>query len=203
MRRLALLGLLLLLPGCQGTGTFLGDTFTLWGVNPNAPVGDSENIDRVRGRPVNLPPLTSETGNIWPPPNQPIPSLYDIQKQEGINPNNPPPSTTPALPAHRQPRPNELPSSTPPTSNAPGLPNVPGMPVLPAQPPVPPPPGPGAGTTVQTPNGPVTTTGPIGGTGMQTTTQPGGGQGILIPNGNGTSTLIGPNGSVTTVPTPK
>ncbi len=28
-----------------------------------------------------------------------------------------------------------------------------------------------------------------------------GGSGILVPNGNGTSTLIGPDGSVQTVPT--
>ena len=56
---------------------------------------------------------------------------------------------------------------------------------------------------MQTPGGPAVTTGPVGGTGAQTTILPGGDQGILIPNGNGTSTLIGPNGSVTTVPTPK
>jgi len=27
--------------------------------------------------------------------------------------------------------------------------------------------------------------------------------GIVVPNGNGTSTLIGPDGSVTSVPTPR
>jgi hypothetical protein len=199
MRRLALLGLLLL-SGCQGTGNFLGDTFTVPGVDPNAPVGDSETLDRVRGAAINVPPLTPEPGNVWPPPNQPIPSLYDIQKQEGINPNAPPPSATPALPAHRQPTRG---SSTPPPNVEPGLPPLPPLPVLPAQPAPPPPPGPGAGRVVQTPGGPAVTGGPVGGTGAQTTILPGGGQGILIPNGNGTSTLIGPNGSVTTVPTPK
>ena len=39
--------------------------------------------------------------------------------------------------------------------------------------------------------------------GVTTFTAPGGGQGIMVPNGNGTSTLIGPDGSIQTVPTPK
>jgi len=39
---------------------------------------------------------------------------------------------------------------------------------------------------------------------MQTTTLPGGaGQGLLTNNGNGTSTLTGPGGIVTTIPTPR
>jgi hypothetical protein len=61
---------------------------------------------------------------------------------------------------------------------------------------------PAAGQTVLTPRGPVFTTGHVGG--VQTTTLPGGaGQGLLINNGNGTSTLTGPGGLVTTVPTPR
>ena len=32
---------------------------------------------------------------------------------------------------------------------------------------------------------------------------PGGGQSIVVPNGNGTSTIIHPNGTVETMPTPK
>ena len=39
--------------------------------------------------------------------------------------------------------------------------------------------------------------------GVKTYTAPGGGQGIIVPNANGTSTLIGPDGSIQTVPTPK
>jgi hypothetical protein len=61
---------------------------------------------------------------------------------------------------------------------------------------------PEAGQTVFTPRGPVFTTGHVGG--AQTTTLPGGaGQGILMNNGNGTSTLTGPGGMVTVVPTPE
>ena len=57
--------------------------------------------------------------------------------------------------------------------------------------------------TITTPNGPaLDTTGQ--GTGQQyrrLNTPNVGGSGILVPNGNGTSTLIGPDGSVQTVPT--
>jgi hypothetical protein len=61
---------------------------------------------------------------------------------------------------------------------------------------------PGAGQAMFTARGPAITTGNVGG--MQTTTLPGGaGQGLLRNNGNGTSTLTGPGGSSTTVPTPR
>jgi hypothetical protein len=54
--------------------------------------------------------------------------------------------------------------------------------------------------TLQTPQGPATTS---GGPGVQTYTGPTGTTGLVVPNGNGTSTLIAPDGSVQTVPTPK
>jgi hypothetical protein len=38
---------------------------------------------------------------------------------------------------------------------------------------------------------------------IRTYTLPGGRQGVLVPNGNGTSTLIMPDGSVQTIPTPR
>jgi hypothetical protein len=63
-------------------------------------------------------------------------------------------------------------------------------------------PAPRTGQAMLTPRGPAFTTGNFGN--MQTTTLPGGaGQGLLTNNGNGTSTLIGPGGAVTTVPTPR
>jgi hypothetical protein len=65
--------------------------------------------------------------------------------------------------------------------------------------------GGGGGTahqTINTVRGPLFTTGTVGN--MQTTTLLGGaGQGLLVNNGNGTSTLIGQGGIVTTVPTPR
>jgi hypothetical protein len=201
----SLLAAATLLSACSGFGIFLGDTTTFPGTNPNSPLGDSENLRRVRAEPVDLQPLQTEPGNVWPGPPAPLPTLEDIEKQENINPNSPPAQAAPTLPDHRQPTPIENGSSTPPPNVQPGLPASPNP--GPANIPQVPFPSPRTGTAVQTPGGPpVFTTSP--GTsvpGVTTTTPPGGsgGQGILIPNGNGTSTLIGPNGSVTTVPTPK
>jgi hypothetical protein len=61
-------------------------------------------------------------------------------------------------------------------------------------------PQPPPGGTVFTPRGPGFVTGPARG-GLQTTILPNeGGQGILENNGNGTSTLITPQGQISTVP---
>jgi hypothetical protein len=129
-----------------------------------------------------------------------MPTLSDVERMENINPASPPSQTAPDLPAHRQPRG----SSTTPENTQPGLAppvappgNVPTLPPA-AQT------APGRGSTIITPNGQSSVTG--GTNNFRTTTPPGGaggGQGILIPNGNGTSTLIGPDGSVTTVPSPR
>ena len=91
-------------------------------------------------------------------------------------------------------------SSTPPGSTQPGLSSLP-------QPKAPPPinttpPGQNpAGQVYQTPSGPAVTNG--GTSGYQTTTTPGGGSAIIVPNGNGTSTIIHSDGKIETVPTPR
>ena len=56
--------------------------------------------------------------------------------------------------------------------------------------------------TVQTPGG-AAVVNQGSGTSVQTYTDPKGGTGLMVPNGNGTSTMIAPDGSVQTVPTPK
>jgi hypothetical protein len=58
-----------------------------------------------------------------------------------------------------------------------------------------------AGSVVQTPQGPATITNSANGT--QSFTLPGGMSGRAINNGNGTVTLISPNGSVQSVPVPR
>lgn len=157
IRRFALLacplGLVLPLSGCSGLGHFFGDTF---GVTPNhnAPIGDSENMRRARGQVVDVPPLLTEPGDVWPGPPAPEPTLSDLQKRENA-------LTPPALEHNPTPPPPKLP---------PLPPNV----VLPQA----------ASPGAKGPHGVA--------------------QGsIAIPNGNGTSTVIAPDGSVTTVPTPK
>src|SRR5579883_3330384 len=128
MRRPALLGLTealpLLLAGCSGVGTYLGDTFTWTGTDPNMPLGDGENIRRARGEPVAVQPVLPEPGDIWPGPPPPMPTLSDVEKMENINPSSPPAQGTPDLPDHRQPRG----SSTPPPGNQPSLPALPNLP---------------------------------------------------------------------------
>jgi hypothetical protein len=186
MRRLALLGLLVLVSGCSDNSftNFLGDTQG-FNTDPNAPIGNSETMRRVRAEPVNVAPLAPEPGNVWPGPPAPVPTLADIEK-----------STSP-LPLPQVP--GEQPQ--PPARTAPY--RTPGLPPGPAPGPVPPPmsSAPAPGTVVNTPKGPSSVTG--GTSQYQTLGSPNGNNGVLIPNGNGTSTLIRPDGSVTTVPTPK
>ena len=70
-----------------------------------------------------------------------------------------------------------------------------------ASPNAPPPARNPAGQVVQTPGGPGVTTG--GTSGYRTMTTPGGGSAIVVPNGNGTSTVIYSDGRIETIPTPR
>lgn len=206
MRRTVTLGLLVLLPGCTGFGTFLDHTFTLPGQNPNLPMADSENVRRSLGQQIDVAPLSPEAGNVWPGPQAPEPTLTDVQQRPGIEDKRgfeptTVPGAAPGLPAGRQPRPATRGSSTPPGSVEPGPTPLPRNNVRP-----PPPqssaPGPGPqGLVVQTPQGPAIDAG--GTSGYRQLTTPQGPGAIMVPNGNGTSTIINPNGSIQTVPTPR
>ncbi len=202
MRRIVMLGLIALLPGCTGFGAFLDHTFTLPGENPNRPMADSENVRRSLGRETDITPLTPEPGNVWPGPQAPEPTLTDVQQQPGgSDQDTTVPGARPGLPAGRQPRPATRGSSTPPGSIEPGLPSAPSAGVLPPAPrsSVP---GPGpTGQVVQTPQGPAVDAG--GTSGYRQLTTPQGPGAIMVPNGNGTSTIINPNGTIQTVPTPR
>ncbi|MBV8911690.1 MAG: hypothetical protein JOZ05_01480 [Acetobacteraceae bacterium] len=205
MRRTAPLVLLLGLSGCVGFGEFLDHTFTLPGANPNIPMADSENVRRVLGQEPDIRPLEPEPGNVWPGPPPPEPTLADIQNrppQQEENRGFPPtqvPGAQPNLPAGRQPRPRG--SSTPPGNVQPGLPELPNPGPLPptSRAPTPPPQPPGG--AVALPNGPATETG--GTNSYRQLNTPRGPGAIVVPNGNGTSTVINPDGSVQTIPTPR
>jgi hypothetical protein len=210
---LALVGLL---SGCgtiasspfEGFGGFVADTHGLQ-ANPNRPVSEGETVRRVLGQPAELEPLLPETGNVWPGPIEASASLGDIAranpdqilKPDGeitlprtlrgnaANPLPPPPALV---------TPRPVPQASTTTAAPPA--------VMPALAPTPAPaPTPAAQTApaprfVQTPNGPATLS---GGPGVLTYTDQKGNTGLVVPNGNGTSTLIAPDGSVQTVPTPK
>jgi hypothetical protein len=208
MRRTAyyatIFGLPVILSGCTGFGTFLDHTFSLPGYNPNLPMTDSENVRRVLGQSPGPTPLLPEQGNVWPGPERPEPTLEDIQKNPGTEDQRGFPPTTvpgaqPGAPAGRQPRP--VGSSTPP-SNLNDSTEV-GPSAAPGTPPLPTPrssvtgPGP-LGRIVQTPSGPAVDAG--GTNAYRQLTTPQGPGAIMVPNSNGTSTIINPNGTIQTVP---
>jgi len=167
---MSLFAVLLLLSGC-GLGTFMGDTQSIYW-NPNRPIGDSENMRRVKGIEPSLEPLKPEAGNVWPGPVPAEPTLEDLehsQNQDLLQLNAPPPTqgatpmstlpqVGPALPDHMQPRPPASASSVPPELRP--MRNMP------------------PSATSESGN-------------------------IVVPNGNGTSTVIRPDGTVVTIPTPK
>lgn len=203
MRRVAYLGLVVLLPGCAGTGEFLRNTHTFPGTNRNLPMADSQNVRRALGNPVDVEPLLPEPGNVWPSQEREAPTLQDLQREPspaaggGFQPTDVP-GAQPGLPAGRQPRPQG--SSTPPGSPQPGASALPrpGVQPLPSQR------TPGrdpTGSAVQLPSGPGFDTG--GTRGYRQLNTPGGAGAIVVPNGNGTSTVISPDGSVQTIPTPR
>lgn len=175
--------LTLLLGGCEryagnpldGFGTFAADVHTLR-LNPNKPTAPDENMRKASGDDVKVAALTPESGEVWPDLSRKIPTLQDIQNMQNAEP----------LPAFTPP--NYTPSSLPRI----GVPqsSVPGAAAEPAPTP----------RTFQTSRGPVTTRVTNG---VETFQVPGGGIGTVVPNGNGTSNLIGPDGSVTTVPNPR
>jgi hypothetical protein len=205
MSRIASLALALILSGC-GYKTWWNPPFT-GGYNPNMPVNDSENMRRVQGQDTSEPPLTTEAGDIWPGPLAPPPTLQDLEATGGLTPQ--PEAPVPGSPLSRgvgTPYPSPNPgtgSSTPPGNSQPGLVTPQPAPPLSsyAAPPAAPPGRGQTGQVIQTPGGPTVTTG--GGPGYQTTVSPGGGQSIVVPNGNGTSTVIHSDGRIETIPTAK
>ncbi|MBS0638439.1 MAG: hypothetical protein U1E70_24610 [Acetobacteraceae bacterium] len=204
MRPIVLLGLALTLSGC-GFKTWWHPPFT-GGTNPNMPVSDSPNMQRILGNRSTVDPIISEPGDIWPGQIASSPTLQDLEKT-GVQSR--PEAPVPGSPLSRgvdplltTPTPSRG-SSSPPANVAPPLSRgtlPPPLSSYAAPPAAPPSPGP-TGQVLQTPSGPSVVTG--GGPGYQTTTGPGGAQSIVVPNGNGTSTVIHPDGRIETIPTPK
>jgi hypothetical protein len=201
MRRIAFICLCLALTGC-GYNTWWNVPFTT-GTNPNFPAGDSENMRRVAGEDVEVQPLTPEPGDIWPGPLKPEPTLQELEQQ---GQQSAPEQPVPGSPEFRNQQPNLPPppatrgSSTPPVSNLPGPVGVP-VPAAPRPTTTTPPAQNPAGQVYSTPQGPAVTNG--GTSGYQTISPPGGGSAIVVPNGNGTSTIIHSDGRIETVPTPR
>lgn len=185
-----------LLSGCayvgspvDGLGGFGRDVFSLRS-NPNQPVIDSPNARRVMGMADEVEPLETEPGNVWPGPLPPAKTISDLQREQ---------SGAPPIDAMPTPRPpgtrgsSVSPAALPATALAPPAANpVPNQPATGATP---------RGRVLQTSAGPATTV--IGSNGVETYTLPNGRSGIVMPNANGSLTLIGPDGTTQTIPAPR
>ncbi len=203
MRPIALLGLTLTLTfPLSGCGDTWWNPPLTGGYNPHAPAVDSENMRRVMGQDTPEPALVPEPGDVWPGPLPPSPTLSDMELQSGNGTGGDKGSSAPTDTSGTGSLPAPYPargSSTPPTAAAPPPP-APTHPSMRAGVAAAPPRDP-SGQIIQTDRGPAVTTG--GGPGYQTTTMPGGGTAIVLPNGNGTSTVIHPDGHIETIPTAK
>jgi hypothetical protein len=194
MRRLCLT-VLLLVSGCSGSGfwRYEKDSFTFPWQDPNGPVSSSENFVAARHgtKSVEPPVMLTEAGDIWPGPTQTVPTLKDLQKQQTAEINSE--GTSNAGPA---------------LAPLPALPSLPGYEISNQEPGNPAPGGLFTGGMLGLPGGGHVTSrygNPnVHGAGMpppDEQTMPNGN--IVVPNGNGTSTVISPTGKVTTMPTPK
>ena len=174
MRRIALLSLTALLGGCE-FNTWWNPPFTS-GYNPNRPIAVSPNIRRAMGEGIAVTPLATEPGDIWPGPLPPPRSLQDLQRQAGMASGAARP--TPGSPLNRG-------GSLRPGAGNPLLAPLPG------------------GTTIPRPSGGASS-GPASGTSTAPPGTPAApvDRRIIVPNGNGTSTVIHPDGRIETIPTP-
>lgn len=183
-RPAAALGLALALGACAAS-------------DPMEPMPDSLTIQRIKGQVAEIPPLTPVPGNVWPEQEleRNAATMGDRDLLERAPTDNPP--------APRRPIPRG--STTPPAllEQQGGIQPVPPLPNT----------APSAplrraeewerrtdGQVIHTPEGPAVTSG--GGPGYRTYNMPGGGSGIAIPNG-ATTTLLGQDGTVRQVPTPR
>jgi hypothetical protein len=197
MRRFVLTAVLLL-SGCSGSGfwTYEKDGFAFPWENPNEPVSAAANFERARHgvKDTATPQLLSEAGDIWPGPPQPLPTMKELQKQQMAEINNDSSGDSAGLTA------------------LPTLPALPGFELSQQQVQRPAPANlfnDGAATlaggrrasskyNVLTPTPDAATKQSTG----STKTPPDNGN-IIVPNGNGTSTVISPTGTVSTIPSQK
>ena len=193
------------LGGCQryagnplrGFGPFIAQTNTTSRADAKPPGGDETMLHAQGYSSPDVGPLLPEPGNVWPGPVPPEKSLSDIERQQNeeqskIDQANP----TPPQPSFRRPARG---SSTPPGA----------VRTAPSPPPRDGSPGVTAPQILTAPSPLIGKNGPLipdrgNGSGIDTATTPGqAGQSILVPNGNGTTTVIGPDGSTQVVPTPR
>ncbi|MUG81199.1 hypothetical protein [Commensalibacter melissae] len=79
----ALITTFLILSGCSGIDKFFDDTVSLPGNNPEAPEGYAENMQRVKGNmSIATTPLLPQSENIWPSRPPALPTLSDVASDD-------------------------------------------------------------------------------------------------------------------------
>ncbi|MBH9972836.1 hypothetical protein [Commensalibacter melissae] len=79
----ALITTFLILSGCSGIDKFFDDTVSLPGNNPEAPEGYAENMQRVKGNmAIATTPLLPQSENIWPSRPPALPTLSDVASDD-------------------------------------------------------------------------------------------------------------------------
>lgn len=81
MKKVAICMIWLVLSACSGIVKHTEDTFWPFD-NPNAPKGESENMRRIRGESVVAHPIVTEKGDIWPGQPDPVPTLQDVSNPD-------------------------------------------------------------------------------------------------------------------------
>jgi hypothetical protein len=179
MRPYPLLACLTLLSACSGSGFYRyeRDTFTLPGANPNRPTLAAPNYNLVMHDdvPRKTQVLVTDQGDIWPPPPKPIPTLKDLQAKQIATGGSVTDGLPPLAPLPSLPG-YEI-SQPDPTRAAPEPSFAKGVARVPF--------GANVNTTAVVP------------------LKDAGNGAIVVPNGNGTSTVISPTGKISTIPTPK
>lgn len=182
----------LFLGGCSGLGKFLGDTITIPGMNPNLPYGISENSDRSRGLQPAVSPILPQPGNMWPGPPQPLPTLNQASHEQAgeLSGNLGHADTAPMHDGGSMSMGEGDAIAHGATSGADSFSGG----------------GPGAGASETGAPGASTPRPsalgdhvPDASSRYRVKMSPGKGDTIVIPNGDGTSTVIGPDGTVKTV----
>ena len=84
MRHYFTIGLILLLSGCASARQFASNSLSPFG-NPNAPVANSETAQRALGQHSAVSPLQPQAGDVWPGPQQAMPTLSQIQHDANAN----------------------------------------------------------------------------------------------------------------------
>lgn len=206
------------LGGCQryvaspvaGFGAFIGETHSLARADASAAGGD-ETIRRAQGYAIGVDPLLPEPGNVWPGPAAPDKSLNDIQREQNAEQSRIDQSSPEASPrASPQISPQISPQAKPgePRSPLRGSSTSPGsVQTMPSY--VAPAPAPASISPAPIQPNPAPLIGAAGqaiipdanNNGVRSAIVPGQpGQSIVVPNGNGTTTVIGPDGSTQVVP---